>query len=387
VSVDPVEYWMSELSSRSDSTREKYSQWFARFTEWVAEDPAAMLRTRKENLRSEDIATQRRYESRLKAWVADLEDQRYSTSTQQVAWASVCSFFEMNYLPLRMRRGDYPEGDNLGYRAATRGDIARLLETDEDSRLQAMVLCLKDMGQRVSDLVRLRVGDVRRPLDAGEEYIQVKIVTRKNRVLASPCLGPEAVDSLKGYFEHREKGTEGIEPEDIEDDSPLFRAHVQEIRFLNRSSVSSAMNYLVERSGLAGEISAHSLRKFTETRLEAAGVNPNWVDQIIGHRVPGTRRNYSLPTDEELLEAYRTAYPQLRVFDIPASAEEMVRQSEVLKKQEEQLQSLKTDLALALGQRSLMNETMEKMRREIDELKAVVNQPANRVKQFDRRRP
>lgn len=61
-------------------------------------------------------------------------------------------------------------------------------------------------------------------------------------------------------------------------------------------------------------LSAHSFRMFLQTQLEAAGVNPNWIDQVLGHKLINSRDAYSLPSDQQLREAYEKAYPQLRVF-------------------------------------------------------------------------
>jgi hypothetical protein len=61
-------------------------------------------------------------------------------------------------------------------------------------------------------------------------------------------------------------------------------------------------------------MSAHSLRKKLQTYLEKAGINSNWIDQILGHQLINSRDAYSLPTDEELNEAYTKAYQFIRVY-------------------------------------------------------------------------
>ncbi len=61
-------------------------------------------------------------------------------------------------------------------------------------------------------------------------------------------------------------------------------------------------------------MSAHSLRKKLQTDLEKAGINSNWIDQILGHALINSRDAYSLPTDEELKEAYTKAYQYIKVY-------------------------------------------------------------------------
>jgi hypothetical protein len=78
-------------------------------------------------LKQEDPKQQRSIETSLKRFMAHLRDAGNSPATQQVAYAAVRSFFEMHFLPLRMRRGDYPTGDSNGQRAATKDAIRRVL--------------------------------------------------------------------------------------------------------------------------------------------------------------------------------------------------------------------------------------------------------------------
>jgi hypothetical protein len=79
-------------------------------------------------------------------------------------------------------------------------------------------------------------------------------------------------------------------------------------------------------------MSAHSLRKKLQTDLEKAGINSNWIDQILGHKLINSRDAYSLPTDEELKEAYVKAYPHIKVYpDATAPPVEITNQKEPVK--------------------------------------------------------
>jgi hypothetical protein len=40
----------------------------------------------------------------------------------------------------------------------------------------------------------------------------------------------------------------------------------------------------------------------------------NWIDQILGHQLINSQDAYSLPTDEELREAYSKAYPFIKIY-------------------------------------------------------------------------
>ena len=51
-----------------------------------------------------------------------------------------------------------------------------------------------------------------------------------------------------------------------------------------------------------------------QTDLEKTGINSNWIDQILGHQLINSRDAYSIPTDEELKEAYTKAYQFIKVY-------------------------------------------------------------------------
>jgi len=80
-----------ELSGKSDSTKEKYLVYFKRFTDWLREDPEEIIRIRSEDVRSDDVRIQRRYESKLLSYITYLKQNEFSTSAQQVAFAAVIS--------------------------------------------------------------------------------------------------------------------------------------------------------------------------------------------------------------------------------------------------------------------------------------------------------
>lgn len=314
--MDAIQYWMGELANRSEATKEKYKSFMLRFCEWFGKTPNQLMKQRNEDSRSSDLKKQRKIESALKGFMAHLEKEGNSVSTQQVAYAAVRSFFEMHYQPLRMRRGDYPTGESVGSRAATKEDIKKLLE-DTSLRIKAMILFLKDTGLRVSDVVVLRYGDLVKELESDQEFISLYLITKKNKIAAKTFVGPEAVEALKEYFEERRKGTRRIPPEEVGPDSPLFRIRTPEIKPLTRSGMSSTITYHAGKIGVNGQFSAHSFRKFFQTQLEAAGVHPNWIDRMIGHRLINSRDSYSLPSDQQLREAYEKAYNQLRVYGRP----------------------------------------------------------------------
>jgi histone acetyltransferase (RNA polymerase elongator complex component) len=129
--------------------------------------------------------------------------------------------------------------------------------------------------------------------------------------------GEESIQAIKEYLEARKQGSKdsrNVEPEIIKKDSPLFKVWTKgEVKRYSRHSLSSLMREAFV-SVNEERMSAHSLRKKLQTDLEKAGVNTNWIDQMLGHQLINSRDAYSLPTDEELKEAYTKAYQYIKIY-------------------------------------------------------------------------
>jgi len=102
--LSALEYWLGEIVNRSESTKRQYVRFFERFCDFAGKGPNELIEQRKQDLQSTDIKVQMKAESMLRQFIAHLEDEEFSTSSQQNAYAAVRSFFEMHFMPLRMRR-------------------------------------------------------------------------------------------------------------------------------------------------------------------------------------------------------------------------------------------------------------------------------------------
>jgi len=316
-----LEYWRRELANRDSKTAIRYLQYFKSFVEYVGMTPDQILAERELDLRSIDRKVQRRFESEFKAFIAKKRDEGFKVATQQVMFASIRSFFEIHYCPLVMRKGDYPKGDSDGVKRATKEAILKVLahKTRNSFTAHTLILFIKDTGLRISDVVALKCCDIPEQIANNVCPIQINVITEKTNLLAKDFLGKEAIDALKDYFEIRKVGSKWhkeIIPEKITTNSPLFRSWTSgKIKPLNRITAShlirNAFLYIGEK-----RMSAHSLRKRLQTDLEKAGINSNWIDQILGHQLINSRDAYSLPTDEELKEAFFKAYKFIRISQV-----------------------------------------------------------------------
>ena len=216
-----------------------------------------------------------------------------------------------------MRRGDYPKGESIGVRRANKQAIFKAVENKRIRNklsVRAMILFLKDSGLRTSDARLMNCGDIQIPLERGDNIIPITKITQKAKIVAKTFIGKEAIDALKEYLKARRKGNRRIPPETITSNSPLFRTWIgKEVKRIPRETFCSNVRNAFLRIGEAN-ISPHSLRKFLQTNLEVSGVNVNWIDQILGHRLINSRDAYSKPTDGQLKEAYAKAYSHIKIY-------------------------------------------------------------------------
>ena len=103
-----LKYWQDELANKGEATKEKYES-FTEFLEFIGKNPDELIVQRQQDLLNKDIKVQRRIESQFLAFINKKKQDGYAVATQQIAFASIRSFFEIHYFPLRMRRGDYPK--------------------------------------------------------------------------------------------------------------------------------------------------------------------------------------------------------------------------------------------------------------------------------------
>ena len=161
-------------------------------------------------------------ESQLLAFIGKKKAESYAIATQQIYFASIRSFFEIHYFPLIMRRGDYPKGDSNGVKRATKEAILKVLnnKTRNSVTIKPLILFMKDTGLRVSDVRRLKYGDIANQFEKGDKIIQINIITQKTKLLAKTFMGEESIQALKEYFEARRKGSKNVAPETITRNSP-----------------------------------------------------------------------------------------------------------------------------------------------------------------------
>lgn len=316
-----INYWLDELSNKAPATRQLYQIYLNKFLQYINMTADEAIKLREETTNSTDKATRRTFERHFKRYLAQAK-QTYASTTLQTIYASICSFFDTHDYPLRLKKKDYPRAHAIGKNRASDEAILKILDENKSTAFHALIHTLKDSGLRISDLRHLKCGIITN--DPKTDIIPITIATQKTSIIAKTYIGIEAITALKAYLKHRQNGTRKIAPETITPESPLFKQRSTN-QPMSRTTITTIIFNAFKNAGHQ-EMSAHSLRKRFQTNHEKAGTPQTWIDQMLGHELSGSLGAYSLPTDQELKEAYEKAYKHIRIY--PATTYLQPKQNE-----------------------------------------------------------
>jgi integrase len=233
-------------------------------------------------------------------------EEGLAAGTIEIVYKAVRLFMSANGRNFEIMAKDRPKVRYQGQRIISRSQIVELLKNVSSRNRRrniALVLLAKDSGLRVSDITALNVEgilDARKHIVNEEPFLELNpLKTLKMGEIAYTVLGPESVRAVSRYIGDRESG-------------PLFLNEAGER--VSRTSISQALHRLSKFLEDSRKISAHSLRKYFVTSLQAGGMSDEWIKLLIGKATDV----YSQPhLDGSLLRAYIEKYDSLRVYGKP----------------------------------------------------------------------
>lgn len=261
-----------------------------------------------------------------------------SGAYQQMKLSALKSFLTFNDVELKWKKiaSVLPVARKVAVdRAPSREEIAKMLQFC-DLRTRMVVLCMAQAGFRLGAWKWLSVGDV---TFLNGEISKIRIYRGEPEEYFT-FAGPEATAAVREYLDVRKRAGEELGPA-----SPLardkwdftdFRKKV-DVRIVNRmkqNGLAMSIWRAWVRSGLRTRDSkwkpkefkmAHGFRKFFKTNAPACKEHGNVdVEVLMGHYL-----SYYKPTEEHLLQYYRTAVPYLAIDERFRLKEEMERKEEV----------------------------------------------------------
>jgi len=301
-------------------------------------------------------------------YLAHMEEKGYAPSTQNQFLKSLVFFLNES------NKTGFDASDlwvDKSYRGSKKISHAQLLEIyrycqrDQKLRNRALVLFLKDSGLRVSDVVKLNVGDYRETEKfryEGSVYAWFNPQrTKKTKSDAYPCIGEESITGVSDYLDERG---------DPADNEPLFLN--EEGRRMSRGNASVQFSRLRKTLENPRKISAHSCRKFHTTALLSAGMEKDYIHCLQGK----TRSVYCTPYDDNTLrEDYAKSYHKLRIFpysDTDKEVQSLQQQVEALRRERDELKQIDEQRAL---------EMQQEVKTMLDDLRAEFGQAIKKIQE------
>jgi len=236
-------------------------------------------------------------------------------SVKLMAVRAIRSFYSANYLDLAKKAGSGVQYVREKEAVAPTQEELRELCVGLNLRDIALINFISSTGVREGTLQQLTWGHVLPELKDWDGHtsihigISAKLLKGKGRgrykgLQQHTFLTPHATRTLLDYKKWRE-----MKEETIKSDSILFASVMGDPTPISLRDIRAIFERATERHPF--KYSPHDLRRFTQTQLEAARVQPNWIRKILGKTVKGEEAPYSRPKIEQLRTAFESAIPYL----------------------------------------------------------------------------
>ncbi len=284
---------LKRACSGSGKTLYLYAHLMEYFSKWAGSEPDAIISDVKPQQSSfVDVAKLEFHKKALEKYIAHLQDKGLAPNRVVNYLNSVKSFYRANGveidLPYKLpRRPVYRD------RAPTQEELKKLIDA-ADLREKVILSLLATGCFREGTLVRLEYRHVKHDLEKGTVPLHVHVeaeITKGKYHDYDTFLGQEAAGYLKLYLDARRLGTQDMPPEEIVDSSPLIRDSTSRTpKPIGEKQVYQLIHKLycdtkLVQNGAHYPLRVHSLRKFFKTNLLAAGVQPDYVDYMMGHKI------------------------------------------------------------------------------------------------------
>jgi site-specific recombinase XerD len=230
----------------------------------------------------------------LNDYLAQLQDDGLKPGAVNNYIKAVKTFYRTNGVKVDLteplsRRVTYKD------RAPKPEELSKLLDI-ANLRGKVIVSCLALGAFREETLSKLKYRHVREDIENNILPIHVHIeaeITKGKYHDYDTFIGAEASQFLKLYLDQRKKGTVKLPPEELADESPLIRNETartpksigpKQLRKLVHELYMKA-DLIKQQKGRMYDLRVHSLRKYFKTQLLSLGVQPDYVDYMMGHTV------------------------------------------------------------------------------------------------------
>lgn len=163
----------------------------------------------------------------------------------------------------------------------SREEISRMLPSIANIKHKAILMLIYSAGLRVSEVVRLKLGDI----DAHRKLIHVK--GGKGRKDRYTILSDVAMETVRIYIN-------AYNPEDW-----LFPGRENRWHITTRT-VQRIFEDAIQKAGIGKDVGVHSLRHSFATHLLESGVDLRYIQELLGHKSSKTTEIYTFVSNKEL---------------------------------------------------------------------------------------
>jgi integrase len=266
------------------------------FCDWIGKTPDEIIAECRD---SDNVPNQKalfKYSQLVDDFIGALQENYSAPNTVANYAKGIKSLFLTNGLKLSVLGRLSSKVVNKD-RAPKPEELQKLIDIG-DLREKVIVSWLSLGGFRVGTLAKLKYSHVKEDLEKNVTPIHVHVeaaIVKGKYGDYDTFIAEEGVTFLKAYLDYRRRGhPKGYSlPETITDNSPLIRNARSRIpQHVEPWQISQIIRTLFFKSGLITvkngsrhQVRPHSIRRFFRTQLEALGVDRDYVEYMMGHKI------------------------------------------------------------------------------------------------------
>lgn len=170
----------------------------------------------------------------------------------------------------------------------TKEEILTLLHSTENLKHKAILFLMYGSGLRVSEVARLKISDI------CSKTMRIRVDKAKHNTNRYTILSDSALKVLREYFR------DNFPPNTYQLNDWLFPGRNPRNHY-NVKSIKNTMIKLRDKLELDCNISAHTLRHCFATHSLEDGVDPVFIQQLLGHKKLQTTTAYTHMTSKSLM--------------------------------------------------------------------------------------
>ena len=363
--TDALEEWILQYNSgmawfnklQSENTKRTYLPNLKKYCDSTKQNPDQLIQLKIEGLQAINTPKEFQAENLLETFIST---SKFPLTVKDGIRTTVVSFYKNNRRPLvEIMEISTPESKQ---RCPKSQDISELENAFTTSRDKALVWFIASAPFRLETITKLKWRDLKPTNDKDVPYSMLIEAERLKGSGRGKYKGVKQVGFLHSLasqkFEAYKKELER-KGYTISENDPIFIAYRKErkIKVLSTFSIESNFGKASLRAWHDLEkkrFSPHDFRSFVQTALENAGINPNMISPLLGHKPRGIDFHYSEHDISDLLQKFKTALPYL----LPQTVESVKSDLEATKSEYEQkIEKLEAEFAekLMLQSKTLMH--------------------------------